>query len=142
MTLGGLAVAIGSAVDDAIDAENVYRSLRENNTPNPRPVLDVVFEGCQEVLAFGATIITIVVFSPVFALAGVEGSIFKPMHCYLVAVLASSVIALTVTPALCVLLPTVACQKGNPGGEIFKRLYHPFKVFSASFWNYLSCSLS
>ncbi len=76
MTLGGLAVAIGSAVDDAIvDAENVYRNLRENKySPNPRPVLEVVFDGCQEVRdsVFGATIITIVVFSPVFALTGVE----------------------------------------------------------------------
>ncbi|NJR74449.1 MAG: efflux RND transporter permease subunit, partial [Scytonema sp. CRU_2_7] len=62
MTLGGLAVAIGSAVDDAIvDAENVYRNLRENkHSLNPRPILDVVFDGCQEVRdsVFGATIIT------------------------------------------------------------------------------------
>ncbi|OWY67793.1 CusA/CzcA family heavy metal efflux RND transporter, partial [cyanobacterium TDX16] len=97
MTLGGLAVAIGSAVDDAIvDAENVYRCLRENKySPHPRPVLSVVFDGCQEVRdsVFGATIITLVVFSPVFALSGVEGSIFIPMGIgYIVAVLASSVI--------------------------------------------------
>mgnify|MGYP001788344982 CR=1 FL=1 len=109
MTLGGLAVAIGSAVDDAIvDAENVYRCLRENKySPTPKPVLAVVFEGCQEVRdsVFGATIITIVVFSPIFALTGVEGSIFIPMGLgYLAAVLASSVVALTVTPALCAIL--------------------------------------
>lgn len=137
MTLGGLAVAIGSAVDDAIvDAENVYRSLRENKySPNPRPVLDVVFEGCQEVRdsVFGATIITIVVFSPVFALAGVEGSIFKPMGIsYLVAVLASSVIALTVTPALCaILLPYGRLPEREPWvARFFKRLYHPLLRFS------------
>ncbi len=137
MTLGGLAVAIGSAVDDAIvDAENVYRSLRENKySPNPRPVLDVVFEGCQEVRdsVFGATIITIVVFSPVFALAGVEGSIFKPMGIgYLVAVLASSVIALTVTPALCaILLPYGSLPEREPWvARFFKRLYHPLLRFS------------
>lgn len=137
MTLGGLAVAIGSAVDDAIvDAENVYRCLRENKySPHPRPVLDVVFEGCQEVRdsVFGATIITIVVFSPVFALAGVEGSIFKPMGIgYLVAVLASSVIALTVTPALCaILLPYGRLPEREPRvARFFKRLYHPLLTFS------------
>lgn len=137
MTLGGLAVAIGSAVDDAIvDAENVYRCLRENKfSPQPRPVLDVVFEGCQEVRdsVFGATIITIVVFSPVFALAGVEGSIFIPMGIgYLVAVVASSVIALTVTPALCaILLPYGRLPETEPRvARFFKRLYHPLLTFS------------
>ena len=137
MTLGGLAVAIGSAVDDAIvDAENVFRSLRENKySPHPRPVLEVVFDGCQEVRdsVFGATIITIVVFSPVFALAGVEGSIFIPMGLgYLAAVLASSVIALTVTPALCaILLPYGRLpEREPPVARFFKRLYHPLLTFS------------
>lgn len=137
MTLGGLAVAIGSAVDDAIvDAENVYRSLRENKySPYPRPVLEVVFEGCQEVRdsVFGATVITIVVFSPVFALAGVEGSIFIPMGIgYLVAVLASSVTALTVTPALCaILLPYGRLPEREPWvARFFKRVYHPLITFS------------
>jgi CzcA family heavy metal efflux pump len=137
MTLGGLAVAIGSAVDDAIvDAENVYRSLRENKySPHPRPVLEVVFEGCQEVRdsVFGATIITLVVFSPIFALAGVEGSIFIPMGIgYIVAVLASSVTALTVTPALCaILLPYGRLPETEPWvARFFKRLYHPLLTFS------------
>lgn len=137
MTLGGLAVAIGSAVDDAIvDAENVYRCLRENKyAPNPRPVLDVVFEGCQEVRdsVFGATIITVVVFSPIFALTGVEGSIFIPMGLgYLVAVLASSVVALTVTPALCaILLPYGRLPEREPWvARFFKQLYYPLLMFS------------
>ncbi len=137
MTLGGLAVAIGSAVDDAIvDAENVFRCLRENKySPHPRPVLEVVFDGCQEVRdsVFGATIITIVVFSPVFALAGVEGSIFIPMGLgYLAAVLASSAIALTVTPALCaMLLPYGRLpEREPPVARFFKRLYHPLLTFS------------
>ncbi|WP_373530839.1 efflux RND transporter permease subunit [Nostoc sp.] len=137
MTLGGLAVAIGSAVDDAIvDAENVYRNLRENKySPNPRPVLDVVFEGCQEVRdsVFGATIITIVVFSPVFALAGVEGSIFIPMGLgYMAAVIASSITALTVTPALCaILLPYGRLPETEPWvARFFKRLYYPLLTFS------------
>ncbi len=130
MTLGGLAVAIGSAVDDAIvDAENVYRCLRENkHSDNPRPVLDVVFDGCQEVRdsVFGATIITIVVFSPIFALTGVEGSIFIPMGFgYLAAVLASSFVALTVTPALCaILLPHGHLPEREPWvARFFKKLY-------------------
>jgi cation efflux system protein involved in nickel and cobalt tolerance len=137
MTLGGLAVAIGSAVDDAIvDAENVYRCLRENKyAPNPRPVLDVVFEGCQEVRdsVFGATIITVVVFSPIFALTGVEGSIFIPMGLgYLAAVLASSVVALTVTPALCaILLPYGRLPEREPWvARFFKQFYLPLLTFS------------
>ena len=130
MTLGGLAVAIGSAVDDAIvDAENVYRCLRENkHSANPRPVLEVVFDGCQEVRdsVFGATIITIVVFSPIFALTGVEGSIFIPMGLgYLAAVIASSIVALTVTPALCaLLLPYGHLPEREPWvARFFKRFY-------------------
>ncbi|MBD2035638.1 efflux RND transporter permease subunit [Leptolyngbya sp. FACHB-321] len=137
MTLGGLAVAIGSAVDDAIvDAENVYRCLRENKySPQPHPVLEVVFEGCQEVRdsVFGATIITIVVFSPIFALTGVEGSIFIPMGLgYLAAVLASSAVALTVTPALCaLLLPYGRLPEREPWvARFFKRLYLPLLHFS------------
>ncbi|OUL34179.1 cation transporter [Nostoc sp. T09] len=137
MTLGGLAVAIGSAVDDAIvDAENVYRNLRENKySPKPKPVLDVVFEGCQEVRdsVFGATIITIVVFSPVFALGGVEGSIFIPMGLgYMAAVIASSITALTITPALCaILLPHGHLPESEPWvARFFKRLYYPLLTFS------------
>ncbi|MFB2768994.1 efflux RND transporter permease subunit [Pelatocladus sp. BLCC-F211] len=137
MTLGGLAVAIGSAVDDAIvDAENVYRNLRENKySPKPRPVLEVVFDGCQEVRdsVFGATIITIVVFSPVFALTGVEGSIFIPMGLgYMAAVIASSITALTVTPALCaILLPYGHLPETEPWvARFFKRLYYPLLTFS------------
>ncbi len=137
MTLGGLAVAIGSAVDDAIvDAENVYRCLRENkHSDHPRPVLGVVFDGCQEVRdsVFGATIITIVVFSPIFALTGVEGSIFIPMGLgYLAAVLASSFVALTVTPALCaILLPHGHLPEREPWvARFFKKLYLPLIKFA------------
>ncbi len=137
MTLGGLAVAIGSAVDDAIvDAENVYRSLRENHhSAQPRPLLDVVLEGCQEVRdsVFGATVITIVVFAPIFALTGVEGSIFSPMGLgYLAAVLASSAAALTITPALCaILLPHGHLPENEPKvARFFKSVYAPWLNFS------------
>jgi cation efflux system protein involved in nickel and cobalt tolerance len=137
MTLGGLAVAIGSAVDDAIVyAENAFRCLRENRqSPNPRPALEVVYQGCADLTdsVFGATLITVVVFAPIFALTGVEGSIFSPMGIgYLVTVLASSVTAVTITPALCALL--------LPGGQLperetwtaqfFKQFYQPLLVFS------------
>jgi len=109
MTLGGLAVAIGSVVDDAIvDMENVYRRLRENQlADNPIPPLQVVFNGSVEVRVsvLFSTVIIAVVFAPIFALSGVEGRIFTPMGVsYLLSIVASTLVALTLTPALCALL--------------------------------------
>jgi CzcA family heavy metal efflux pump len=109
MTLGGLVVAIGSVVDDAIvDMENVYRRLRENQmAENPIPPLQVVFDGSVEVRVsvLFATVIIAVVFAPIFALSGVEGRIFTPMGvAYLLSIFASTLVALTLTPALCALL--------------------------------------
>ncbi|MEI6379363.1 MAG: efflux RND transporter permease subunit [Cyanobacteriota bacterium ELA615] len=111
MTLGGLAVAIGSVVDDAIvDMENVYRRLRENQLlENPIPPLQVVFNGSIEVRVsvLFSTIIIAVVFAPIFALSGVEGRIFTPMGvAYLLSIIASTLVALTLTPALCAILLT------------------------------------
>ncbi len=137
MTLGGLVVAIGSVVDDAIvDMENVYRRLRENQIAgNPVPPLQVVFNGSVEVRVsvLFSTIIIAVVFAPIFALSGVEGRIFTPMAvAYLLSIGASTLVALTLTPALCALL---LVNRRLPSTETWverfsHRLYRPLLKFS------------
>ncbi len=109
MTLGGLAVAIGELVDDAIvDVENIFRRLKENrHSEYPRPLLRVVYEASIEVrssVVYG-TAIVVLVFIPLFALEGMEGKLFVPLAMgYVVSLIASLGVSLTVTPVLASLL--------------------------------------
>ena len=105
ITLGGLAIAIGAVVDDAIiDVENIFRRLRENQSlAAPRPVFDVVFDASIEVRSavVYATFIVALVFLPVLTMTGLQGSFFAPLALsYILAIMASLAVALTLTPAM------------------------------------------
>jgi len=132
MTLGGMAIAIGALVDDAIiDVENVIRRLRENAAlpaEGRRPALDVVYEASVEIrssIVF-ATLIIIIVFVPLFVLPGVEGRLLQPLGmAYIIALFASLVVAMTVTPVLCCyLLP--GSKSVRSGRE--PRVVHALKI--------------
>jgi CzcA family heavy metal efflux pump len=145
MSLGGLAIAIGELVDDAIiDVENVVRRLRENATvplSDRRPVIDVVYRASTEIrhsVVF-ATVIVALVFLPLFLLSSVEGRLLRPLGlAYVVALTASLVVALTVTPVLCSwLLPssrTVAAGEEPRLTRWLKARYEPWLVRALRHW--------
>jgi copper/silver efflux system protein len=130
MTLGGMAIAIGALVDDAvIDVENVFRRLRENrHLPDAtrRSPFDVVFSASKEIRAsiVTATLIICIVFVPLFFLSGIEGRMLRPLGiAYITAILASLLVALTVTPALAAyLLPAARRIDTEEESWIVRRL--------------------
>jgi CzcA family heavy metal efflux pump len=139
MTLGGLAVALGELVDDAIvDVENIFRRLRQNNQlANPLPVLKVIYRASVEVRSaiIVSTILVVVIFAPLFALTGIEGRLFTPLGvAYIVSICASMLVSLTFTPALSYfLLPNARVVDHLKDGFVlglFKNLASPLIRFS------------
>lgn len=132
MTLGGMCIAIGSLIDDAIiDVENVYKRLRENHLlpkGKRRPVMEVVFSASTEIRAsiLNATFIIIVAFIPLFFLSGMEGRMLKPLGvAYIVSLLMSLLVAMTVTPLLCrYMLGTEKYLKRQAKEKRFTRWLH------------------
>ncbi|MEG1544803.1 MAG: efflux RND transporter permease subunit, partial [Tannerellaceae bacterium] len=132
MSLGGMAIAIGSLVDDAIvDVENVYKRIRENRTLPPEvrhSLLDVIYNASREVRMpiLNSTLIIVVSFVPLFFLTGMEGRMLMPLGvAFIVALFASTVVALTLTPVLCSYLL---------GGDAQKVVREPFVARTMKVW--------
>jgi CzcA family heavy metal efflux pump len=125
MTLGGIAVALGELVDDAIvDIENIFRRLKQNrHSDAPRPVLVVIYDASSEVRGaiMMSTVMVVLVFAPLFALSGMAGRMFTPLGiAYVVSITASTLVSLTVTPVLSYyLLPSGSGTK-RPEGFVLR----------------------
>lgn len=126
MVLGGIAIAIGCLVDDAIvDVENVYKRLKHNCTlpsENRKSTLQVVFDASAEVRQpiFNSTLIIIAAFLPLFFLSGIEGRMLKPLGVsFIIALAASTIVALTLTPVLCSFLLNSETKRDTTGKEPF-----------------------
>lgn len=135
MTLGGLSVALGELVDDAIvDVENIFHRLKLNaKLPQPRPALRVVFDASYEVRGaiIMSTLLVVIVFMPLFALSGMPGRLFTPLGvAYIVSIVASTVVSLTVTPVLSSFLlpnaPATHSEKDGPFLRFMKWCARPF----------------
>jgi len=139
MTLGGLAIAIGELVDDAVvDVENILRRMKLNKLlAEPKPLIDVVQSASVEVRSgiVYATAIVVLVFIPLFALPGIEGRLFSPMGvAYIVSILASMFVSMTVTPVLCYyLLPHMKRLDHGDSPLVLKLKHWDEKVLAWSF---------
>ena len=136
MTLGGMAIAVGALVDDAIiDVENVFRRLKANHhrdSGNRQATLSVVYEASREVRGpiLSATLIISIVFVPIFFLFGVEGRLLRPLgFAYIISIMASLVVALTVTPVLCsFLLPNARILRLKEESWLVRRLKRGYRA--------------
>ena len=142
MSLGGIAISIGSLVDDAIiDVENVYKRLRQNHLlpkEDRRPILKVVYEASVEIRAsiFNATLIIVVAFVPLFFLSGMEGLMLKPLGiAFIVSLFASTIVALSLTPVMCsyMLTSDKQLERNSQGSWVERKLTAGYaKILSKS----------